>query len=280
MFLFRCIREKRLPIGPEFPNWRSSSHQQLKILINLPILGICREISKKNLWFRIWGNRPDDPDKALTLAKHLLKKAPILIPIYRNCYVPCTPNLAGNPVIFIKDGDLRYSSFDIAGFFHEINESCPVINIAQFPKKVMKSPSSWGGDMKIEFWFDLIEGIIIEIEYAKIRCSNKNQGWRLRLDDKFEEMKRNLKSGGWSDDEVTEMITTKTVDHKSDLDVGFLKDKERLNQYLSLLSVRLIGSSWSREDVLNSLGFIHEEDGTVVIPDTNSNGSDFWKFEH
>ncbi|KAI3901927.1 hypothetical protein MKW92_011274 [Papaver armeniacum] len=251
----RSILNEGLPTGPEFPNWRSSSHQQLKILINLPILGICREISKRNLWFRIWGNRPDDPNNALTLAKHLLRKAPVLIPIYRNYYVPSTPNLAGNPVIFVKDGDLRYSGFDIAGFFHEINECCQYINIAQVSKKVMKSPSTWGGEMKIEFWSELIE------------CSVENQEWRLKLEDKFEEMRKSLKSGGWSDDEVREMITTtttKTIDHKNDLDVGFLKDKERLHQYLRLLSVRLVGSGWSREDVLYALGFIHEEDGTVI----------------
>ncbi|MCL7022565.1 hypothetical protein MKW94_008386 [Papaver nudicaule] len=248
----RSILNEGLPVGPEFPNWRSSSHQQLKILINLPILGICREISKRNLWFRVWGNRPDDPNK-LTLAKHLLKKAPVLIPIYRNFYVPSAPNLAGNPVIFIKDGDLRYSGLDIAGFFHEINECCQVINIAQLSKKIKKSPSAWGRDMKIEFWSDLIE------------CK-----------DKFEEMKMNLKSGGWSDGEVKEMIptTAKTVDrNKSELNV---KDKESLKEYLNLLSVRLVCSGWSREDVLYSLGVVHENgnSGTVVIPNANSNGSD------
>ncbi|KAI3903488.1 hypothetical protein MKW98_032142 [Papaver atlanticum] len=258
----RSILNEGLPIGPEFPNWRSSSHQQLKILINLPILGICREISKRNLWFRIWGNRPDDPNKALALAKHLLKSAPILIPIYRNYYVPSSPNLVGNPVIFVKDGDLRYSGFNIAGFFHEISECCQIINIAQVSKKVMKCPSTWGGDMKIEFWSELIE------------CSVENQGWRLKLEDKFEEIKRSLKNGGWSDDEVKEMITTtttKTIDHKSELNV---KGRESLKEYLSLLSVRLVCSGWSREDALYSLGFIREEeeDG-IVVPYANSNGS-------
>ncbi|OVA08037.1 hypothetical protein BVC80_331g3 [Macleaya cordata] len=295
----RSILNEGLPVGPEFPNWRSSSSQQLEILINLPILGICREITKRNLWFSSWGNRPDDPNEALTLAKKIFKKAPILVPIYRHCYIPSSPNLAGNPIIFVKDGDLRYFGFDVAGFFFQefefrernnefrpIEESSSSSTTTTRMMMNVAAPPAWavmngGGMMKIEFWSDLVESSV------------KNGGWNWVLEERFEEMKRCLRKGGWSEEEVSEMITTTssttttatTENYKDEDDsdededededersVVLLREKESVIGYMHQLSVRLLRSGWSREDISYSFGIIHDHEsgGGVLRLDVDS----------
>ncbi|GJY57283.1 hypothetical protein Tco_0456398 [Tanacetum coccineum] len=93
----RSILREGLPVGQGFPNWRASSQQQLDILINLPILGLCKEVHRKKFWHKKWGQRPKDDDHAVDLAKGYLKKypVPVLVPVYRNCYVPDSPCLSG-----------------------------------------------------------------------------------------------------------------------------------------------------------------------------------------
>lgn len=117
----RSVLQEGLPVGPGFPNWRCSSAQQLKILTSLPALGLCKEVATNNFWARSWGEKPKRTDEAVELAKRLLKESPVLVPIYRNCYIPCAPNLAGNPVFYVDGGDVRIWSFDIAGFFQQVD---------------------------------------------------------------------------------------------------------------------------------------------------------------
>ncbi|XP_076952612.1 uncharacterized protein LOC143626384 [Bidens hawaiensis] len=94
----RSILRESLPIGQGFSNWRSSSHQQLDILVNLPILGICKEVCRKKFWFCHWGDRPEDNDEAVGLAKRWLTRSPVLVPVYRNCYIPTIPRGEWNAI--------------------------------------------------------------------------------------------------------------------------------------------------------------------------------------
>ncbi|KAK1291523.1 hypothetical protein QJS10_CPB17g02654 [Acorus calamus] len=109
-FLFppdlRSILREGLPVGPGFPDWRSSSLKQLKILVDLPFFALSREVSKGRLWCRSWGPRPECAEEALAVARDAFESAPKLVPIYRHCYVASEPRLAGNPVFFIRGGDV------------------------------------------------------------------------------------------------------------------------------------------------------------------------------
>lgn len=125
----RSILREGLPIGQFFPNWRSSSYQQLDILINLPILGLCKEVYRRRFWHRRWGDRPVNDDEAVDLAKGFLKKCPVLVPVYRNCYIPTSPCLSGNPVFYVNGLDVKVCSYDVVGFFQQIDFKDGVVNM-------------------------------------------------------------------------------------------------------------------------------------------------------
>ncbi|KAE8672604.1 putative LRR receptor-like serine/threonine-protein kinase [Hibiscus syriacus] len=91
----RAILSAGLPVGTGFPDWRSvGARLHLRASIDLPIAAISFQIARNTLWSKSWGPRPTDPEKALRVARNALKRAPLLIPIFNHCYIPCKPSLA------------------------------------------------------------------------------------------------------------------------------------------------------------------------------------------
>ncbi|MCO5601087.1 hypothetical protein L7F22_055206 [Adiantum nelumboides] len=113
----RSILQEGLPVGAGFPNWRSSPPKQLLSMIKLPAKGLCNEVLRGTFWCQHWGERPRSLKDAVGIAKQAFKTAPLLVPIYSHCYIPCFPNLSGNPVIFIFQKDVFYCGYDLADFF-------------------------------------------------------------------------------------------------------------------------------------------------------------------
>ncbi|KAJ4840160.1 hypothetical protein Tsubulata_000252 [Turnera subulata] len=237
----RSILQEGLPVGPHFPNWRSSSHQQLHILLNLPTLKLSKNISQHNFWVDSWGQKPDghhedNGPKALAMAEEFLDKAPVLVPIYGNCYIPCTPNLAGNPVFYIDDEIVRVLSFDITRFFQEVEFwhmgsdhhhhqghhhqlLRPIASLAReegsAAASTMNMPA-WAATTarEIRFWTEVAERGRRVVEREETR------GWwvvgRPRRDERkkvedglsdcLEEVFWRLRDGGWREEEVREMM--------------------------------------------------------------------------
>ncbi|XAR51419.1 hypothetical protein NMG60_11006041 [Bertholletia excelsa] len=271
----RHILQEGLPVGPGFPNWRSSSIQQLDILLNLPVLGICKEISRRNFWVKSWGDKPENMDEAVKLAKRFLKKAPVLVPIYRNFYIPDVPNLAGNPVFYVNGGEIRVSSFDIAGVFQIIDfESEKGVRKRPSLSSLMNAPA-WAATeaRRIEFWTDLAAPA------AQSRCERRwwSGGY---LAGCMEEVCSKLKDGGWRQEEVREMTMMDGGDERDRKGRCRLEDGEKflagegLARHLRILALRLLRAGWSREDVVDSLGWNVE---------SGSGGADvesWWKIQH
>ncbi|KAJ7524806.1 hypothetical protein O6H91_17G023000 [Diphasiastrum complanatum] len=113
----RAILQEGLPVGDGFPNWRSGGSSQLRLKLNSPISGLCFEVGRGRFWWKQWGSRPSDAHQAVAIARSALRKVPVLVPVYKHCYIPAAPNLAGNPVIFVDRKDVGYSGFDLADFF-------------------------------------------------------------------------------------------------------------------------------------------------------------------
>ncbi|CAN6459392.1 unnamed protein product [Victoria cruziana] len=113
----RSILSEGLPVGIGFPDWRSSSFRQLRMMFDLPMAGIVYGVAKGWFWHDSWGPRPDGVDEAIDRAKEGLREAPVLVPIYSHCYITSRPVLAGNPVFFIHDAQFYYAGFDVADFF-------------------------------------------------------------------------------------------------------------------------------------------------------------------
>ncbi|KAM7516525.1 hypothetical protein LguiA_006108 [Lonicera macranthoides] len=115
----KAVLSAALPVGPGFPNWRSAgpSRIQLRASLDLPIAAISFHIARNAIWSKSWGPRPSDPEKALKIARNALKRAPLLIPVFNHCYIPCNPCLAGNPIFFIDENRIFCCGFDLSDFF-------------------------------------------------------------------------------------------------------------------------------------------------------------------
>lgn len=278
----RSILQAGLPVGPGFPNWRSSSSQQLQILTSLPILGLSKEISRHDFWFGPWGDRPDDNDDAVDLAKDFLKNAPILVPIYRHCYIPSTPCLAGNPVYYVNGGDVKLWSYDVVAFFQQTE--------FKGNEGVLKRPSlsnlfsspAWAQTeaKRIEFWTELAE---IKEREAAAR-GERRVWWRGgALGGCLDEVCWRLRDGGWKEEEVREMMMIDGGDRKRSWSHGKKdpRDREALVWHVRLLSMRLLRAGWSRGDVVDSLGFLleghqqqHQNEIEIEIENENDGGGE------
>ncbi|KAL3846267.1 hypothetical protein ACJIZ3_003670 [Penstemon smallii] len=227
----RSILQEGLPVGPGFPNWRCSSKQQLDILTNLPILGICKEVSRNGLWPDYWGEKPNDIDRALKLAKGLLKKAPVLVPIYRHFYMPTTPFMAGNPVFYVHGKVVRMWSFDIARFFQRL----------EFGSSSLFASPVWAAKeaRAIEFWMELAGN-----------SAARRSWWCGDLGGCLEEVCWRLRDGGWKEEDVREMMMMDGCD-EFDHDCGESLD---MGWRVRILSGRLLRAGWSTEDVVELLG--------------------------
>ncbi|KAK7307706.1 hypothetical protein VNO77_41012 [Canavalia gladiata] len=230
----RAILHQGLPISTDFPNWRSSSPQQLQILLNLPASSILRRVSKTRFWHPSWGPEPRDPIHAV---RCLLNEAPPLVPIYRHCYIPSSPNVAGNPVFYVDhDGDVLLLSYDIAGFFRE------------FLSRESEEPV-WAASRarRVKFWSEVADG----------RWRWWWGGARGEVGGCLEGVVWRLRQGGWKEEEIREMMTVEEEEDDEERmrkQKNGLKDKEGLASHVRVLSSILLRAGWSMEDVVYSLG--------------------------
>lgn len=251
----RAILREGLPVGPGFPNWRSSSKQQLEILTSLPILGICKEVSKNDFWVDSWGNRPDDNERAAKLARASLKKAPILVPIYRRFYIPSSPCISGNPVFYVHGGDVRLWSFDIAGFFQQVEfrmgggSEDPVSRRPKLPN--LFAAPAWAATeaRRIGFWTEMADrGVAARV--------NTRVWWSGDLGGCLEEVCWRLRDGGWKEEDVREMMMMDGCDYKvsNSHEGDEARDADCMEWRVRALSARMLRGGWSTEDVVESLG--------------------------
>lgn len=191
----RSILQLGLPVGTNFPNWRTGSNRNH---ILLPLLHLSKIVIRNGFWVDSWGIRPGNDAEALSLVKKLIEIAPVLVPVYGDFYVPSTtPNLAGNPVFQIDGDGVKVLSCDVAGFLKEFGRS--------------EKPSEKRRRRRVEFWSDVAEKgrLVVERDitrgwWSALGC----EGLRACLDDAFWK----LREGGWTEDEVRDMMMIDGVD--------------------------------------------------------------------
>lgn len=264
----RSILQEGLPVGHHFPNWRSSSPQQLKLLLNLPFLKISKNVANNNYWVRSWGDKPDDSNRRLDIVKEFLDNAPVLVPIYGNCYIPSTPNAAGNPVFYVDDGGVRVLSFDVARFFQEVEFlqiGLHFIRPGILPRnqRIPINVPAWAATAarRIDFWTEVAE------RGRKMVVRDDTHGWwsggdlvYWELGDCLEDVFWKLRDGGWREEEVREMMMIDGCDNKEEKGSGAKVGKEDVVWQLKVMSTVLLRAGWSREDVVYSLDLQDHED--------------------
>ncbi|KAG6491813.1 hypothetical protein ZIOFF_046751 [Zingiber officinale] len=110
----RALLALAIPSGPGFPDWRVPN---AGLLLCLPRAAAALQVACGVLWPRSWGSRPADPARALRRARASLRRAPLLIPLFGRCYIPCLPCLAGNPVFYVDDCRVFCCAIDFSDFF-------------------------------------------------------------------------------------------------------------------------------------------------------------------
>ncbi|KAH9548852.1 hypothetical protein CY35_11G108100 [Sphagnum magellanicum] len=113
----KAILQEGLPLGAGFPNWRARNLELLRTRIELPRAGVLHEVALRSFWCKQWGQRPAQTHHAVHIARTALRALPLLIPLCGHCYIPCSPNVAGNPIFFVYKKDVVYCAYDVADFF-------------------------------------------------------------------------------------------------------------------------------------------------------------------
>lgn len=258
----RSILCEGLPVGPGFPNWRSASSQQLRLLLDLPVAGLLHEIAAGSFWPVAWGPRPQDP-QVVAAARYALHRAPPLVPVYRHYYVSTAPSLAGNPVFYVRGGHVRLAGLDLPDFFRRER---PRGWAAGVPAPAWAATSA----RRVEVWTELAEG------ETTVERQRGVSPWETTVERRLGEARRRLTEGGWSDEEVREMVAAGPESDDGDRawfsspansGVPVLRDREGVSRQLQLLSLRLLRGGWSYDDVVDSMGWTRSDaaGGEVTI---------------
>ncbi|KAK4367745.1 hypothetical protein RND71_011537 [Anisodus tanguticus] len=282
----KAVLSAGLPIGPGFPDWRSTGPARfhLRASIDLPIAAISFHIARNALWSKSWGPRPCDPEKAIKIARNALKRAPLLIPIFNHCYIPCNPSLAGNPIFYVDENRIFCCGFDLSDFFDRESSlfdpqilskqpslsektSCSSTN---FSRRSLDSFSGGRTPRWVEFWSDAAVD-------RRRRNSNSNSSSScsssperyFEMPPKYSKMPKwvneyvdnigsFLKEGGWAESDVKEIVQVSASGIFFEGEMILLDNQAVLDALLvkaDRFSDSLRKAGWSSEEVSYALGF-------------------------
>ncbi|XP_075494145.1 uncharacterized protein LOC142531777 [Primulina tabacum] len=273
-----------LPVAAGFPDWRSagSGRLRLRALIDLPIASVSFHIARNALWSRSWGQRPADPEKALKMARNALKRAPLLIPVFNHCYIPCSPCLAGNPIFYVDENRIFCCGSDLSDFFdresslfHKRSDPDGLSKQRSISEKSAGSSTNYsrrsldaisGGQAPrwVEFWSDAA---------MERRRRNSDSSSSSSSPDRYFDMPRSeipkwideyvtrmgsvLRGGGWTESDVSEIVHV-SASGFFDGEMVML-DNQAVRDALLLKTDRfsdlLRQAGWSSEEVSDVLGF-------------------------
>ncbi|KAF5463792.1 hypothetical protein F2P56_013925 [Juglans regia] len=282
----RAVLSAGLPVGPGFPDWRASGARlHLRASLDLPIAAISFQIARNTLWSKSWGPRPADPEKALRVARNALKRAPLLIPIFNHCYIPCNPCLAGNPTFFVDENRIFCCGLDLSDFFEReslfrSSESDPQVlkrqrsvseksagSSSNFSRRSLDTGLASAGARTprwVEFWSDAA------VDRRRRNSSSSSSSSPERffemprseipkwVEEYIEQIGSVLRAGGWSESDISEIAQVSAsgffeggemilLDNQAILDALLLK----ADRFSDLLRK----SGWSSEEVSDALGF-------------------------
>ncbi|KAL6526143.1 hypothetical protein OROMI_029783 [Orobanche minor] len=280
----KAVLSAGLPLGPGFPDWRSSgsSRLHLRASIDLPFASISFHIARNALWSKSWGPRPSDPEKALKIARNALKRAPLLIPVFNRCYIPCNPCLAGNPIFYVDESRIFCCGLDLSDFFDReslFHQSADPNTLSRqrsvteksagsstnFSRRSLDTLSVGRTPRWVEFWSDAA--------VDRRRRNSNSSSSSSSSPERYIDMPRSempqwvgnyvsqigsvLREGGWSESDVSEIVHVSAsgffdgemvmLDNQAVMDALLLKADR--------FSDTLRRAGWSSEEVSDALGF-------------------------
>ncbi|KAK8971130.1 hypothetical protein KSP40_PGU019256 [Platanthera guangdongensis] len=279
-----------LPSGPGFPDWRSLS--RIRASINVPHAAVSLQIAHGSFWPRSCQYR------TLAAARSAIRRAPLLIPLFDRCYIPCRPSLAGNPIFFVDETRVLCCGFDLPDFFRRdssfrsphrslrrqksassASDKPPVPSL--LPHTTRRSLDSIAGKTPrwIEFWSDAA----CNRRRRNLSCSPSSSSsttpdtsaeiqptrvpeWVGSYLNKIGSV---LKDGGWGESDVCEMVDSPSTS------IGFagMFDNEAVMDTLLLKADRCSDSlrraGWSSDEISDALCFDYRRDRRESRPAFN-----------
>ena len=110
------------PTSDGFVNWRlglKSDKEFNKIIqrLNWPWEGMVFDIKSNSFWMKSWGEKTNDIESKIQIAKEYYETYPRLIPIYSHRYIPELPKDTGNPIFSVHQMDIIYYGSDLETYF-------------------------------------------------------------------------------------------------------------------------------------------------------------------
>ncbi|KAL9229766.1 hypothetical protein vseg_005199 [Gypsophila vaccaria] len=282
----KAVLQAGLPVGPGFPDWRSAKARlHLRALIDLPIAAISFQIASNSLWSKSWGPRPSDPERAIKTARLALKRAPLLIPIFNQCYIPCNPCLAGNPVFYMDENHIFCCGVDLSDFFERESLSTTTTTTTttttlmkqRSTSSSSSSSSSYSSRRSmdsagrtprwVEFWSDAAldrrrrnsnstsNSTSSPERFYEMHKKPDSPAW---LTDYVHQIGSVLRSGGWDESDVSEIVHVSASGFFGGGDMVMLDNQSVLDALLlkaNRFSDSLRKAGWSSEEVTDVFGF-------------------------
>ncbi|KAG6401249.1 hypothetical protein SASPL_138100 [Salvia splendens] len=268
----RAVLAYGFPSGAGFPHWRSA-RLHLRAAIDLPIASASFHIARNALWSKAWGPRPADPEKAMRFGRNALKRAPLLVPIFDRCYIPCNPCLAGNPVFYVDENRIFCCGFDLADFF-ERQSASPKIerSISERSASSLISSSSIDSSRRsldagrpaprwVEFWSEAAVDRRRRDSNSSSSSSSEIMLPRSEMPDwvgeYVEQVGSVLRRSGWAESDVAEIVHVSASGFFVDGEMVMLDSQSVLDALLLKVdrySDTLRKAGWSSEEVAEALG--------------------------
>nr|GMD00976.1 uncharacterized protein LOC109177515 [Ipomoea batatas] len=262
----KAILSAGLPLGPGFLDWRLSgaARLQLRACIELPIAAISFHIARNALWSKSWGSRPADPEKAIKIARNALRRAPLLIPIFNHCYIPCNPSLAGNPIFYVDENRIYCCGFDLMDFFDRESSLFRSISSCNTSRRSLDAGRTprW-----VEFWSDAaVDKRRRNSNYSSSSSASperfsgsgmpKSQV-PIWVNEYIDQIGSVLREGGWNESDISEISAVSAA--------GFFEEEMVLLDNQAVLDALLVKTDrfsdslrkagWSSDEVSYALGF-------------------------
>ncbi|KAK6923039.1 hypothetical protein RJ641_011343 [Dillenia turbinata] len=268
----KAVLSAGLPIGPGFPDWRApASRPHLKATLDLPIAAISLQIAKNSLWSKSWGPRPSDPEKAIRVARTALKRAPLLIPIFHHCYIPCNPSLAGNPIFYVDENRIFLCGSDLSDFFEKslfrsADEKKEKHRCSDFSRKSLDGSNVGKTPRWVEFWSDAAVDRRKRNSHSSSSASSPERYFDVPkrsempkwVEEYLEQIGSVLREGGWDESDVKEIIHVSPSGFFESNEMVLLDNQAVLDALLlkaARFSDSLRKAGWSSEEVTDAFGF-------------------------
>ncbi len=153
----RAFLEGGLPTGPGWPDWRAPDQRAVRDQLAWPVEGLLFDVEHKGYWHPSWGERPTDLLDALAVAAATLLRAPQMVPLRGNRYLPAGAGYASasGPTADVPHRGRAPPAPDLADWVAQ------EFGVAPLPDKT--------AEVTVEFWGDLLE------DHSSLRLSRRGR---------------------------------------------------------------------------------------------------------